>query len=424
MCSFMSKKRSHTPRWHILAGGALIELLGGVPAAWGAFQKGVEQGYELEQDAVILLFSLIIAAYGVGCVLGGALQDKMGARAACLVGAAGLGGGFFGGSFLPEGGTLWLVLAFSLPVGLGCAFLYPAVMSCAQKWFPDRRGFATGVIGGAVGLSGAVLTLLARTLIGSSGIRGCFRVLGIAMAATGVLGALILREPRSGDLPDGKGAVKEQPKTGENRSDHADGDQAAANSVPSVPPARVIRTADYWLLLTSVACAAPTVLLFSPVILQLGQQRGLTENAAVLSIVVGSFTSAAGRLLMPWCSDRIGRRGTGLILFGALAAFSAGFAFAQRAWVIVLYAALTFCYSGQAALLPAFAQDRYGPRRAGVNYGLLALGMSVGSVAFPFLARAWQGDAASHWVAVAAAGVGFACLLAYGRGQDSLHRPR
>ena len=416
MRSFLPKKRSHTPRWHILAGGALIELLGGVPAAWGAFQKGVEQGYDLEQDTVILLFSMIIAAYGVGCVLGGALQDKMGARAACLIGAAGLGGGFFGGSFLPEGGTLWLVLAFSLPVGLGCAFLYPAVMSCAQKWFPDRRGFATGIIGGAVGLSGAVLAFLARTFIGSGGIRVCFRVLGIAMSATGVLGALILKEPRPGDLPDEENAAAEQAqkKTGP----ECTADAPAAG----LPPREVIRTADYWLLLLSVACAAPTVLLFSPVILQLGQQRGLAENAAALAIVAGSFTSAAGRLLMPWLSDRIGRRGTGLLLFGALAAFSAGFAFAQQVWVILLYAALTFCYSGQAALLPAFAQDRYGPRWAGVNYGLLALGMSVGSVAFPFLARAWQGDAAPHWVAVAAAGVGFACLLAYGRGQKPPRR--
>ena len=69
------------------------------------------------------------------------------------------------------------------------------------------------------------------------------------------------------------------------------------------------------------------------------------------------------------------------------------------------------------ALLPAFASDRYGSRWAGVNYGLLALGMSAGSLAFPQLARRLQGQAAPHWIAAAAAAAGFVCLLLYGRGQ-------
>ena len=39
------------------------------------------------------------------------------------------------------------------------------VMSCAQKWYADNKGLATGVIGGAVGLSGAALTALGLSLI-------------------------------------------------------------------------------------------------------------------------------------------------------------------------------------------------------------------------------------------------------------------
>ena len=133
----------------VLAGGAAIQLLAGIPAGWGAFGPGVEKDYTFSTGQTVLIFSCIITAFGIGCVLGGALQDRRGARPCALAGALCLGGGFFAASFFPAGQPLWLCLGFSLPVGLGCALLTPSVMSCAQKWYPKKRGFATGIIGGA-----------------------------------------------------------------------------------------------------------------------------------------------------------------------------------------------------------------------------------------------------------------------------------
>ena len=67
-------------------------------------------------------------------------------------------------------------------VGVGTAFLYPSIQSCAQKWYAGRKGLATGVIGGAVGLSGAFLTVFVRTAVSGfgivQGIRGAFWALG------------------------------------------------------------------------------------------------------------------------------------------------------------------------------------------------------------------------------------------------------
>jgi OFA family oxalate/formate antiporter-like MFS transporter len=227
--------------------------------------------------------------------------------------------------------------------------------------------------------------------------RICFRVLGLVMAAVCTLGALALKPPP------------------EKRSDptSAPPKPSAVPRQKSLSPRQVLRTADYRLLVCAVAAASPTVLLFSPVILPLAQQRGLQH--AALTVVIGSLTSAAGRLLLPWISDRVGRRCAALFAFAALAVLSVVFAFVQGWWVAVLYASLTFCYSGQAALLPAFAADRFGTANAGVNYGLLALGMSAGSLIFPPLARLLQGESAPHWIAAAAAAAGFVCLCFYGR---------
>ena len=134
------------------------------------------------------------------------------------------------------------------------------------------------------------------------------------------------------------------------------------------------------------------------------------QTAALACIVVGSVFSAAGRLLMPWLSDKIGRRYTDMLLLAALCGFSVWFIYAGSWWVILVYSLLTFCYSGEAAVIPAAGTDLFGQKNAGINYGFLALGMSVGSVGFPLLARCFEGEAVRHFIAIAATAAGFVCL--------------
>ncbi len=153
--------------WTILAAGAAIQVLTGLPAAWGVFQQPVMEEYGLSEQGAGYAFALLIAAFGVGCVLGGFLQDKKGPRCAALWGTALLCGGFFAAAFLPGWAGWGFFLVFSIPAGLGTAFLYPSIQSCAQKWYAGRKGLATGVIGGAVGLSGAFLTLFVRRRCGA-----------------------------------------------------------------------------------------------------------------------------------------------------------------------------------------------------------------------------------------------------------------
>ena len=146
-----------TRPWAILAAGAAIQVLTGLPAAWGVFQRPVMEEYGLSEQGAGYAFGVLIAFFGIGCVIGGFLQDKQGPRFAALWGTGLLCGGFFAAAALPaEKGSAFFGV-FSIPAGLGTAFLYPSIQSCAQKWYKGRKGLATGVIGGAVGLSGAFL---------------------------------------------------------------------------------------------------------------------------------------------------------------------------------------------------------------------------------------------------------------------------
>ena len=399
--------------WTILAAGAAIQVLTGLPAAWGVFQQPVMEEYGLSEQGAGYAFGILIAAFGVGCVLGGFLQDRHGPRCAGLWGTALLCGCFFAAGLLPPGSAWAFFLAFSIPAGLGTAFLYPSIQSCAQKWYADRKGLATGVIGGAVGLSGAFLTVFVRTAVRGfwvvQGIRGAFWALGAVTLPVCLVGSLLLQDP---------------PQTGQTQKPQENG----KNTI-DLAPRQMLRTKQYWLCAGAVCFSTPAVLLFSPIILKLGMERGLEEQAALWSVVLGSVGSAAGRLLMPLLSDRIGRRPTDMLLFAVSAGLSAGFAFAQGWGVVACYAGLTFCYSALAAVLPALSTDLFGFPHAGVNYGFLALGQSVGSLAFPFAANFFGLEVGRHWMAVAAAGAGFACTRALrpvepsaGRGQQGMDR--
>ena len=392
------RKMQKTRPWAILAAGAAIQILTGLPAAWGVFQQPVMEEYGLSEQGAGLAFGILIAAFGVGCVIGGFLQDRNGPRRAAFWGTALLCGGFFAAALLPEAAGGWFWVLFSVPAGLGTAFLYPSIQSCAQKWYKGRKGLATGVIGGAVGLSGAFLTVFVRTALRGfgpvQGIRGAFWALGALTLPVCLVGSALLTDP-----------PPEKPRPSQ---------QGRGKAAPGLDlsPGQMLRTRQYWLCAGAVCCSTPAVLLFSPIILKLGMERGLDERSALWSVVLGSVGSAAGRLLMPMLSDKIGRRPTDMILFAVSLGLSAVFWFAQGWAVVAVYAGLTFCYSALAAVLPALSTDLFGLPHAGVNYGFLALGQSVGSLLFPCIADLWGFEQGRHILAIAGAAAGFACIWA------------
>ena len=314
---------------YILAAGATAQLLTGIPAAWGVFQQPVMQGYGFSRGQAMLAFAVLVAAYGVGCAVGGLLQDARGPRFAGLWGTALLAGGV------------------------------------------------------AMGLSGAFFTVFVRGVGGAWGIRVCFAALGAVMLVVCGAEALILQDP--------------PPKA------------QSGPPQPGLDYKQMLRTPQYKLCAAAVALSAPAVLLFSPEIFKIAAERGLPESVAPYSIVLGSAASAAGRMLLPAVSDRLGRKPVLYAVYLGLAAGSAWFAFAGQWWVLAAYAVLTFFYSGGAAVQPSFNTDLFGLPHAGVNYGFIALGMSGGSILSYIGAQALP-LAARHWLAGICAAAGLICV--------------
>ena len=192
-------------------------------------------------------------------------------------GTALLCGGFFAAAFLPGWAGWGFFLAFSIPAGLGTAFLYPSIQSCAQKWYKGRKCLATGGIGGAVGLSGAFLTVFVRTALRGfgpvQGIRGAFWALGALTLPVCLAGSALLTDP-----------PPEKPQPSQ---------QGKAKAAPplDLSPRQMLGTRQNWLCAGAVCFSTPAVLLCSPIILKLGMERGLDENAALRSVVLGSVVA-------------------------------------------------------------------------------------------------------------------------------------
>ena len=115
-------KRAQNRGPYILAAGAAAQLLTGIPAAWGVFQQPVMQGYGFSRGQAMLAFAVLVAAYGVGCAMGGLLQDPHGPRFAGLWGTALLAGGFFAASLVPVANAVLFLLVYSLPRGWAVRF--------------------------------------------------------------------------------------------------------------------------------------------------------------------------------------------------------------------------------------------------------------------------------------------------------------
>ena len=323
-------KQNGNPK--ILAAGAAVQLLTGIPAAWGVFQKPVMAQYGFSRGQAMLSFAILVAGYGIGCAIGGFVQDQHGPRYAALWGTALLGGGSMGAALVPQGNAALFFLVYSIPAGVGSAFLAPAVLACAQKWYASRKGVATG--GQRCGY-GAFRCVFNRFCGFVETAGGCVYVCRARCGGAGGVRGIRRRAAKS--TPARRPAKR---KSGKRPAAPPDG---AHHTVPPVccgggagsPAHAAVQPGD------SDHCSGPRP----------------AGAVGALCVAVGSAASAAGRLLCPAASDHWGRKPVLYGVYAALAAGSIGFAFAQGWWVLAAYCVLTCFYSGGAAVQPALNTD-------------------------------------------------------------------
>ena len=371
---------SPTPnRWRIPIGAVAVHICIGSVYAWSTFNRPIQALFPDQPwwfSPPYTTFTTALVLLGLSAAFGGPWVERRGPRVAATAAAL-----FFGTGLIIGG----LGLAFHQPVivflgmgvigGIGCGLGYICPVSTLVKWFPDRRGMATGMaimgFGGGAFLAGYLNVFLMDRL----GVAQTVIALGAAYLVIMLIGSRLLKRPPAGWKPEGW----TPPIT-----------RSAMITDRSVTRNDAIGTPQFYLLwgilFINVTAGIGILAQASPMMQDMFRRTPL-EAAAVVSLI--SIFNATGRFVWASASDYIGRRNTYTIFFVVqfiIFLLIPGLASSGNwiAFEIALFTVFTM-YGGGFATIPAFLADIFGPENVGAIHGALLTSWSCAAVAGPVI---------------------------------------
>ncbi|MBP5166447.1 MAG: MFS transporter [Oscillospiraceae bacterium] len=342
----------------------------GMVYLWSVFQKPVTDACRWSASAVTMVSSAVIFMYVLGSLAGGALTDRFGPGKVAAAGGALFCAGLLASSVtVREGMPVWSVyLTYGAVAGTGTGFTYSSALNCIQRWYPHKRGFATGISVCAFGLSATVTAPLITALIDSRGLTSTFRILAFTFPVLVVLASAFVKNPGREYL-DGLAA--------------GDGGEKSRQYTPK----ETLRTLKFWCLALSLLFLPAAYMMIIPRVKTLAVARGLTENTATLTVALTGAASAISRLIAAAASDRAGRAVTIWVLTLITLAASVCMTFA-RGWLYIAAVLLIVAgYSGPAGIFPAMASDSFGVKYSATNYGMAFMFLGISAPLFTVISN-------------------------------------
>ena len=359
-----------------------IQLSLGIAYIWSVFQTGVANSiFGGDNAAASLTFSLLLAMLTIGSVIGGKLAVKYSTRRVVFAGGIILSAGFFLASFVTADNAWILWASYGVMGGVGMGFTYSTTIACAQKWYPHKKGFVTGIIVSALGLGGVVFTPIIEFLIIIFGGQGIgeprtFMVLSIVFLTVCSIGCIFLKNPPE-DYMQGTSASS-----------------AAAKQPLNISPAEMMKNPRFYLLTGAFMLACMGGLMVIGFAKPLAVAKGLEATATVGVLAISMFNSI-GRLIWGFVSDKLGRKNTIIIMLSGTAVFSIFVNMAEGYLIYVLIAFTGFFYGGLLSNFPSLTADLFGPKHMASNYGFVLLGFGAGAIISSQIAGYYKNIAAN-----------------------------
>lgn len=191
-------------RWLIAASAVGIHISIGSVYAWSNFTNPLIEEFGWTSKQVQFTFSLAILFLGLSAAFLGHFVEKHGPRKAGLLAATFFGAGILGSGLAVSLGSLPLLyITYGVLGGIGLGVGYIAPVSTLVKWFPDRRGLATGLAIMGFGFAAAISSPIMDTLIKSVGTASTFYILGASYFIIMTLSSLYLEKPPVDWAPEG-----------------------------------------------------------------------------------------------------------------------------------------------------------------------------------------------------------------------------
>ena len=349
------------------------------------------------------IFTLFIFFLGVSAALWGGWVDRVGPRKAGVVAALCWCGGLVVGAvgiWLHQLWIMWLGTGVLGGIGLGLGYISP--VSTLIRWFPDRRGMATGMaimgFGGGAMIGAPLAQLLMNHFRSATDVGAwqTFAILGAIYFVFMLGGAFGYRVPPAGWRPNGWEPPAPNVK--------------AMITHGQVRLSDVIKTPQFWfvwvVLCMNVSAGIGVLSMASPMLQEIFggalisqpyvSFTALTDSQrAAVAIVAAGFTgllslfNIGGRFFWASLSDHIGRKPTYFVFFLLGIALYAGAPWAahsgERALYVLIFCVILSMYGGGFATVPAYLADLFGTQYVGAIHGRLLTAWSTAGIIGPVL---------------------------------------
>jgi len=361
-------------RWGQLGLGIIcLMMIANLQYGWTLFIEPMDAKHHWGRAAIQVAFTIFIVTETWIAPIAGYLVDRFGPRVLVLASGVLVAAAWVINAVAD---SLTLLYVAAVIAGLGAGPIFAATAGNAVKWFPDRRGLATGLTAAGFGAGSALSVVPLANLIRTGGYEQAFLWFGLGQGIVIVLAALMLRTPKAADHV---GPIAS--RAGQSERDYA--------------PAEVLKSVPFWLLYAMFVMVGAGGLMvtaqLAPVARDFGIDTvpvsllGFALPALGFALSLGLVLNGLSRPFFGWLSDRAGRENTMLIAFllegiGIFALFW----FARDPTMFVLLSGLVYFAWGQIfALFPAACTDIYGKKFATTNYSMLYTAKGTAALLVP-----------------------------------------
>ncbi|NLW79309.1 MAG: OFA family MFS transporter [Ruminococcaceae bacterium] len=369
-------------RWLYLGVGTIMLLLLGLIYAWSVFIAPLEVAFGWNRAETSMTFTISIVMFCVGGIIAGIIAKKVSSKIILTASAVLLFAGFFLASRIAS--LAGIYVAYGVFVGLGVGLAYNALINIVTKWFPDKKGLASGILLMGFGVGGMVLGTLATSLMASLGWRTVFIGFAIVFAAVVLVGALVLRQPRPDEL---ELFAKVMPAT-------------AATQAPDVTPGQMMHTKSFWLyfLWCLGLCAAGLIIIGHSAAAALDAGADIGSAALIAGLV--SVFNGLGRVLFGLMYDRAGfKRTLMLVNISALIAPVMLILSAVTGQMFLLIIGFVFTglfYGGLPTMNTTYVSNQYGQKNFAVNLSITNCTMLLAPFVGTYLAGGLRTSTGSY----------------------------
>lgn len=381
-------------RWRIAVFGTLLQVCLGTVYAWSFFQKPLVGTYGWSNSQVAWTFSTAICCLGLAAAWGGMNLSKVGPRKLAMAGGILFGAGYLVAALaLSMHNLVLLYIGYGFIGGAGLGLGYVTPVATVAKWFPDKKGFVTGMVVMGFGFGALVMSKLIAPILMTGFDHNLVQVffwIGIVMLVLTLPAGYNMVNPPEGFIPAGCAPAQT-----------TDSHQSTAGL--ELTGRQCVLSGKFFMMWTVLTCNVSAGIMFigfqSPMMQALLKESYAAKyadpaalaaalaGAGATLIAISSVFNGLGRFFWGSLSDKVGRTNAFRLLVGSQIAIFIALIYIKSPWIFgALVCYVLLCYGGGFGAMPAFVLDIFGQVQMPVVYGVILTGWSAGGIIGPQLA--------------------------------------